>query len=74
MGKGCDEEALYMQFLRMATLAFIKGLAPQLAVEFARRSIPTSVRPSFKETEAMIRGGGKLAPEAAAQAAPPAAA
>jgi chemotaxis protein MotA len=74
MGKGCDEEALYMQFLRMATLAFIKGLAPQLAVEFARRSIPTSVRPSFKETEAMIRGGGKSAPEAAAQAAPPAAA
>jgi chemotaxis protein MotA len=68
MAKGCDEEALYMQFLRMATLAFIKGLAPQLAVEFARRSIPTGVRPSFKETEAMIRGG-RAAPEAAAPAA-----
>jgi flagellar motor component MotA len=52
----------------MATLAFIKGLAPQLAVEFARRSIPTGVRPSFKETEAMIRGG-RAAPEAAAPAA-----
>jgi len=69
MAKGCDEEALYMQFLRMATLAFIKGLAPQLAVEFARRSIPTSVRPTFKETEAMIRGGGRSAPAAASPAA-----
>ncbi len=59
MAKGCDEEALYMQFLRMATLAFIKGLAPQLAVEFARRSVPPAVRPSFKETEAMVRSGGK---------------
>ncbi len=58
MSKACDEEGLYMQFLRMATLAFIKGMAPQLAVEFARRSIPTSVRPSFQETEAVIRGGG----------------
>ena len=73
LAKGCDEEALYMQFLRMGTLAFIKGLAPQLAVEFARRSIPTSVRPSFKETEAMIRGS-KGAPEAVAPPAAPAAA
>ena len=68
MSKSCDEEGLYMQFLRMATLAFIKGMAPQLAVEFARRSIPTSVRPSFKETEAMIRGGGSSAAAAAAAA------
>jgi chemotaxis protein MotA len=69
MAKGCDEEALYMQFLRMATLAFIKGLAPQLAVEFARRSIPTGVRPSFKETEAMIRGGRSTTDAAAPAAA-----
>lgn len=67
MAKSGDEEGLYMQFLRMATLAFIKGMAPQLAVEFARRSIPTSVRPSFQETEATIRGarnggGGGEAP------------
>lgn len=58
MAKSCEEEGQYMLFLRMATLAFIKGMAPQLAVEFARRSIPTSVRPSFQETEAVIRGGG----------------
>jgi chemotaxis protein MotA len=74
MAKGCDEEAQYMQFLRMATLAFIKGLAPQLAVEFARRSIPTSVRPSFQETEGMIRGRSSADAAAAAAPAAPAAA
>ena len=58
MAKSCEEEGKYMQFLRMGTLAFIKGMAPQLAVEFARRSIPTTVRHSFKETEGVIRGGG----------------
>jgi len=59
----------------MATLAFIKGLAPQLSVEFARRSIPTSIRPSFQETEAMIRGARAEAAAPAALrrgAAPPA--
>jgi chemotaxis protein MotA len=69
MAKSIDAEAKYLQFLRMATLAFIKGLAPQLAVEFARRSIPTAVRPSFKETEAMIRGARHEAAPAAPSAA-----
>ena len=67
IAKQAEAEAKYLQFLRMATLAFIKGMAPQLAVEFARRSIPSSVRPSFKETEAMIRGArSEAAPAAAA--------
>lgn len=69
MAKSCDEEGNYMQFLRMATLAFIKGLAPQLAVEFARRSVPTSIRPSFQETEALIRGRSSAAETAPAAAA-----
>jgi len=56
LAKMGDAEAQYLQFLRMGTLAFIKGMAPQLAVEFARRSIPTDSRPSFKETEVEIRG------------------
>ena len=62
LSKTGEADGQYLQFLRMATLAFIKGMAPQLAVEFARRSIPTSVRPSFKEAETMIRGS-KAAPE-----------
>ena len=51
MGKQNDAEANYFGFLRMAALAFIKGLSPMMAVELARRSIPTTVRPTFQEME-----------------------
>jgi chemotaxis protein MotA len=56
MAKEVDAHGAYMQMLRAAVLAFVKGLAPSLAVEFARRAIPTYVRPSFKETETAIKG------------------
>jgi chemotaxis protein MotA len=55
LGKLNEEHAKYLQFLRMAILAVLKGMAPSLAVEFARRAIPTGVRPSFKETEAACK-------------------
>jgi hypothetical protein len=32
-----------------------------MAVELARRSIPSTVRPSFQEVEGVCRGGGKPA-------------
>jgi chemotaxis protein MotA len=63
-----EAEGQYYHFLRVGVLAFIKGSSPMTAVEFARRSIPSGLRPSFKEMEATCRGGG------AAAAAPPAAA
>jgi chemotaxis protein MotA len=66
MGKQDDAEGHYFGFLRMAALGFVKGLAPIMAVELARRAIPTGVRPTFKEMEAACRGGGKVASEAAA--------
>jgi chemotaxis protein MotA len=53
-----DAEADYFRCLRQAVIAFIKGSAPVLAVEFARRTIPGEVRPSFKELETACRGGG----------------
>jgi len=59
MGKQNDAEANYLGFLRMAALAFIKGLSPMMAVELARRSIPSCVRPTFQELEAACRGAGK---------------
>jgi len=51
-------EADYLRCLRQGVIAFVKGSAPVLAVEFARRSIPGELRPSFKECEAACRGGG----------------
>lgn len=66
MGKQNDAEGCYYGFLRMAALGFIKGLPPILALELARRAIPTSVRPTFQEMEKTCRGGGR---ESAAEAA-----
>jgi chemotaxis protein MotA len=60
-----EAEGDYLRCLRQGVMAFIKGSAPVLAVEFARRSIPGDVRPSFKEVEDAARGGaaGEKAPE-----------
>jgi chemotaxis protein MotA len=65
MGKQNEAESYYFGFLRMAALAFIKGLSPIMAVELARRTIPTTVRPSFKEVEAVCRGAKAAAAKAA---------
>jgi chemotaxis protein MotA len=66
MAKISDDEHAYLQVLRVVIVAFLKGTAPILAVEFARRAIPGHVRPSFQEVEAICRGA---APAAAAEAA-----
>ncbi len=52
-----DAEGDYLRCLRQGVIAFVKGSAPILAVEFARRSIPGDIRPTFQELEAGCRGG-----------------
>jgi chemotaxis protein MotA len=69
MSKIAEEEGAYLHVLRVVMISFLKGAAPIMAVEFARRAIPGHVRPSFKEVEAMCRGGGEAAPAAEAAAA-----
>src|SRR5207248_487363 len=61
MAKRNEAEEQYLGFLRMGVMAFVRGLSPIMAVEMARRSIPSSVRPSFQEAETACRGGGKPA-------------
>jgi chemotaxis protein MotA len=61
-----EAEGQFYHFLRVGVIAFTKGAPPLIAVEFARRSIPSDVRPSFKESEGVCRGGGSAAPAAAA--------
>jgi len=56
MTKVNEGEAGYYNCLRTGLIAFVRGAAPILAVEFARRSIPQSARPSFKEMEAACKG------------------
>jgi len=65
MSKQNEADSQYYYFLRVGLMAFIKGSAPVLAVEFARRSIPADLRPSFHEMEKAVKGGSG-APGAAA--------
>jgi chemotaxis protein MotA len=65
MNKETDAESQYFGFLRLAAIGFVKGLAPIMAVELARRAIPSGVRPTFQEMEAACRGGAKVASQAA---------
>jgi chemotaxis protein MotA len=58
MSKANDSEKEYYNFLRVGLISFIRGAAPILAVEFARRSIPGHERPTFKEMEKACKGGG----------------
>jgi chemotaxis protein MotA len=58
MGRINDAEGQYYNCIRTGLIAFIRGAAPILAVEFSRRSIPSMVRPSFKEMETACKGGG----------------
>jgi len=69
MGKMADEEHAYMMVLRVTMIAFLKGIAPIMAVEIGRRTVPGHVRPSFKAVEEACRGARAEAPAAAAAAA-----
>ncbi len=71
MTKIAEDEHAFLYVLRVLMISFLKGTAPIMAVEVARRAIPGHVRPSFQEVEKMCRGGGssEAAPAAAAASA-----
>jgi chemotaxis protein MotA len=64
--KTIDAGSQFHQVFRAGLMAFAKGMAPSIAVEFARRAIPHSVRPTFREMEVACKSG---APAVAAKAA-----
>jgi len=70
MTKAAEEEHAFLYVLRVLMISFLKGSAPIMAVETARRAIPGHVRPSFQELEKACRGGGAAAAAAAAGAGP----
>ncbi|MCE1245550.1 MAG: flagellar motor stator protein MotA [Firmicutes bacterium] len=51
-----EEELKAYDVLKSGITAYAAGMHPLFALEFARRSIPDSVRPSFKEMEEAIKG------------------
>ncbi len=66
-----EERAQFLRVIGTAIVAYARGAAPILAVEYARRSIPVDLRPTFLELETAIRRDAKipLSPEQAAQTA-----
>jgi chemotaxis protein MotA len=65
MGKIAEEGHAFLLVLRVTMIAFLKGVAPIMAVEIGRRTVPGHVRPSFKDVEAACRGAKDPTPEAA---------
>lgn len=49
------DDGRYEQCIRAGLLAIFKGFPPAIALEFARRTLPLDVRPSFEETEQLCR-------------------
>jgi chemotaxis protein MotA len=66
MAKSSDEHNAYLHVLRVLLLSFLKGSAPMIAIEMARRAIPAHVRPDFNEMEKACKGGGTAEVAAAA--------
>jgi chemotaxis protein MotA len=60
MGQLSDSQAQFLQVLRIAMVAFARGASPILAVEYARRSIPIELRPSFLDMEKTIKSEARI--------------
>ena len=43
-----------MQPIKIALIGHMQGYAPQVSVEFARKSLASDVRPTFAEVEDML--------------------
>jgi chemotaxis protein MotA len=71
MSKAADEQRAYLGVLKVVVISFLKGTAPIMAIEAARRAIPGHVRPTFAELEKSCRGGAEATETApAAEGAP----
>ncbi len=46
-----SDDAIALQVIKVALVSFVGGAAPQIAVEYGRRVIPSGEKPSFNELE-----------------------
>lgn len=60
MAKAAEEEEAHLRVIRAFIISYLKGSAPIMAVEVARRAIPGHLRPSFKDVENACRGVGGM--------------
>ena len=50
-----EEDMICLQVIKIALVSFVGGSAPQIAVEYARRVIPSAEKPTFNELEGALR-------------------
>jgi len=61
LSKLSHEQHEYLHVLRIAIIAFMKGVSPILAVEMGRRAVPAHLRPTFAEVEKNCRQASSAA-------------
>lgn len=66
MSKTAEDRNEYLHALRVLILSYLKGCAPMIAIEMARRAIPAHVRPSFNEMEMHCKHNGAVVSQTAA--------
>jgi len=55
VGNADAEDAHYMSCIKSGLIAHIQGYAPQVSIEFSRKTMASNMRPSFAEVEDMIQ-------------------
>ncbi len=55
------EEMAYFQCIATSVIGFVNGLAPNMAIETARRGLSSEVRPSAKELEDLLKASSATA-------------
>lgn len=61
MESDINEHGKVLEVIKACLLTFAKDASPKVCVEFARRTIPPEVRPSFKEVDESTQNVGKKA-------------
>jgi chemotaxis protein MotA len=56
MERKVAEEGSFYTVIKTCIIAMVQGYAPQVAVEFGRKVMPTAFRPSFSELEDYVKG------------------
>ena len=60
LGHTFEEEGNYFLVIKAGIIAHMQGYAPQVSIEFARKVVPSHLRPSFKDLEEAIQNVGNV--------------
>jgi len=59
MERRAREQADWFVAIKTCFLASLQGYAPQIALEFGRKTVPGDCRPDFEELNSFLRGAKK---------------